>query len=293
LVFGALVGSHLAYRWGFYADLLPNTFYAKTGGGLAAWPRGAEYLMEFAGRHWGLVGLALIGAGSSLRQRSLRDVTLLTVVSVYLLYIVSVGGDFKHSGRFVLPILALLAIWAQDGLHWLLERVYRVAIPELAVVLMAVGLCVFDGVRYWPISQGAARYRVLNQADRVEVGLFLRQAFAQEDDWLAIHSAGTVPYLSGLRTIDCLGLSDHHIARLEIEGMGTGSPGHEKTDYEYVFDRHPSVYVPELGMVTAREEPLLVPTDFPADFDTHYLQQSVLLSSGKVLNFWRHEPHGG
>lgn len=46
--FLALFAPYFAWRWQYYGDLLPNTFYAKTGGGVQQWLRGLDYAVDFA-----------------------------------------------------------------------------------------------------------------------------------------------------------------------------------------------------------------------------------------------------
>lgn len=46
LLFASLVGAHMCFRILYYNDLLPNTFYAKTGGTTEQWARGASYLVS-------------------------------------------------------------------------------------------------------------------------------------------------------------------------------------------------------------------------------------------------------
>ncbi len=290
VVFLVLTLSHLAYRWRFYGDLVPNTFHAKTGGGIEMWQRGLGYLGEWTWHHLTLVGLALCGAWAAVRRASARDHAVLLLVTVYLVYVVSVGGDFKPSGRFLLPVLPLLALWAQDGLGWLMNRLDRFSGASAGLGLVVVALATWNAKAYWPHPAASAEYREQNQRDRVEVGEFLRARFAP-GTWIAIHSAGTIPYISGLPTIDCWGLSDRHIASVEIPTMGQGEAGHEKKDYDYVFGRHPTVYLPEADLTTVRPKRLLIPGDFPMDFGDHYNQYSAILPSGQAVNFWLHMDH--
>ena len=56
---------------------------------------------------------------------------------------------------------------------------------------------------------------------------------------IAVDAAGKIPYFSGLRTIDMLGLNDRHIA--SIEGVAYRRPGHSKTDHDYVLARQPDL----------------------------------------------------
>jgi hypothetical protein len=111
---------------------------------------------------------------------------------------------------------------------------------------------------------------------------------------LAIHSAGIIPYYSGLETLDMWGLSDLHIAHKKMPDMGKkGQVGHQKSDTPYVFSRRPTYYVDEQFYVTDRQMgravgPALEPTD-EHPRAARYMQHSVPLAiedgeDGK--NYW-------
>ena len=57
-VLAAVLAALTAFRWGYYGELLPNTYFAKTGGFAA--PRGLVYLQHHVLTHgvlWALVAL--------------------------------------------------------------------------------------------------------------------------------------------------------------------------------------------------------------------------------------------
>jgi hypothetical protein len=78
------------------------------------------------------------------------------------------------------------------------------------------------------------------------VGEWLHQSFPP-NTLMAINAAGIVPYLSGLRTLDMLGLNDEHIAHRQMT-LGLGVSGHEKHDATYVLSRKPDIIL--LGLPT-------------------------------------------
>ena len=58
---------------------------------------------------------------------------------------------------------------------------------------------------------------------------------------IATGIAGTLPYYSQRTVIDALGLNDLHIAHLEVETMGQGDAGSEKTDPHYILEQEPEI----------------------------------------------------
>jgi arabinofuranosyltransferase len=71
-------------------------------------------------------------------------------------------------------------------------------------------------------------------------GRWLRQN-TSSGTLLATDAAGAIPFYSGLKTIDMLGVNDRHIAHLSVPNMGHGTAGHEKRDFAYVLSRRPDI----------------------------------------------------
>jgi hypothetical protein len=87
-------------------------------------------------------------------------------------------------------------------------------------------------------------------ADYFRAGEWLRLHHCP-GELLAINAAGIVPYVSGMRTLDMLGLTDAHIGRRAVT-LGHGAIGHEKHDATYVLDRAPDVVVLGLPVISRR-----------------------------------------
>ena len=72
------------------------------------------------------------------------------------------------------------------------------------------------------------------------VGAWLAERLAP-DDWIAVNTAGSLPYASRLPTIDMLGLTDAQIAHRPIYIVSEGWAGHRRGWGEYVLRRRPRV----------------------------------------------------
>jgi hypothetical protein len=90
----------------------------------------------------------------------------------------------------------------------------------------------FDYNAIWIQNYVVRRYR--------EVGRWIN-ANTPPDTWVATGVAGAIPYYAERPTIDALGLTDLHIAHLPSDTLGTGRPGHEKSDPDYVLGRKPEI----------------------------------------------------
>jgi hypothetical protein len=232
LGFAVLYLPYFAWRWGYYGWLLPNTFYVKVGFGAAVVKRGLVYAGRFLIPALGLV--VPIAAALAVR-RGRAALARLALVGAFLLahtaYVIAVGGDFTAAFRFFAPVVPLLAIVA--------ARAQRALFSVRAAMVVTVASCTY-GVMATRWVREITHYmrgeKVAEQGE--EVGRWLAR-HAPPDAVLATNTAGSIPYYSGLRTIDMLGLNDVHIAHREQPGLGRHMAGHERHDGLYVLSRGP------------------------------------------------------
>jgi len=263
LIYGLVIAVFVAWRWNHFGYPLPNTFYAKTGGGIAQAVRGAEYVGLFA-LHFLLpwlmsAALAMANRVSTPLANDARSVVRLCTVFVaaYVFYIVLVGGDYMAMYRFfvpLLPALYLLVYWAVlRSSRNVGPSTTRAAAIKLGVLLGLAG----TGFHSTPLeSDWVAKPELMHgnyrgiQTERWYVsrhrliGKFFA-SYGQPGESLATGAIGAVGYDSGLTVYDVHGVVDPHIAhegRARAE-LGSGLPGHEKTDYPYIFDKRPTFYI--------------------------------------------------
>jgi arabinofuranosyltransferase len=103
-IFALLIIPQLIFRFYYYHDLLPNSFYAKTGAAIEYLQGGIRYLWLFM-KMYGLGGLILIIPLIAYKSLSGTFRLMLIVVVVYIVYIIAVGGDVLHEHRFFIPLL--------------------------------------------------------------------------------------------------------------------------------------------------------------------------------------------
>ena len=287
VVFTAMTAPHLVFRWVYYGDIVPNTFHAKVGdpGALAgaAWTRGLRYLGELGADALPFAVAALVGLGVGLRRREPALRAPAALLLFVLAYIVAVGGDFKGTGRFLIPALPAAAVLAQG-------------LVPAGAGRAAVGLLLASALWSVPALREMSAF-----ADRFAEDLVLRRRVGEAlaarlppDTQIAVHAAGILPYYARLPTLDMWGLTDPHIARAPVEGLGTGTAGHERHDYGYVLSQRPQIILPERGLVTDMPVALPDPPEFPADFSAWYAPGSLALPGGGHLNAWllRRSPAG-
>lgn len=248
---GFLLLFHFAWRIAYYGVPLPNTYYAKTGGGVAMWRQGLHGLGLFVSNPAHLLWLAAAIAGATAclvagRHRR-RVVVLGGAVLLHLLYVVSVGDDGLRVHRFYVPVLGPLAMLA--GLTLAGERGNRRRplwwFGMLAITFTVVASTWIFHARMVPTMRGAG---LAYQQGNVKLGRFL----ALQDDpdtRVAVPSAGAIPYFSRLPTIDMYGLNDPHIARVPFPETDRGRL--MKWDNDYVLSLAPDWIVINRGYFAA------------------------------------------
>jgi arabinofuranosyltransferase len=299
---------YFLWRVSYYGDLLPNTFYAKTGGGLRQVVRGARYAGGFALTLGGPL-LLLIGVPWWRNWRaalaSWRGY-LLPLTLAYTVYIIAVGGDHFRGERFFVPLLPWFAILLADGLELLLARgsarVRAVAPPSplvvqegkcnegnvsggtgfLRPVLTGLLITVFAGAALLRTAPIDITIRGLDESVWIwrEIGWWVADN-GPPDASIAAEGAGAPAYYSRRTTIDMLGLTNRHIARVSVPDMGAGVAGHEKRDPDYVLNTRQPTYIPQIWEAYFGGASVL---------NERYRQISVLTRSGRELQLWERRP---
>jgi len=234
LGFFALGLPYFIWRVWYYQSLLPNTFYAKVGYTVPQMVRGLRYMFDFFGAAVFIVAPAAIMLA---RQTELTGISrplyhfgsLLVVIFVY---VTAVGGDIMPAYRFIAPFAPMLALLCGIAIHRL--------VPNKRAGIVFVALIIGYNFLITKYSDEVAQKISLEHVAPagIEVGKWMRENL-DSDGILATNTAGTIPFYSGLYTIDMLGLNDRTIARTEVPDMGQGAAGHEKGAGSYVLDRDP------------------------------------------------------
>jgi hypothetical protein len=246
-----IFGTYFALRWGYYGWMLPNTFYAKVGSPANAWHRGATYIGECftamgvsalvyaSAVAWAVCLLAAIvfrGRLSRDAKRSLvKALTVLGAAIGYLVYTILVGGDHFQE-RFIYHAVPVL--WIACLAPWSLLAVGVASVFPLGKRLQLVG-AVFASALVVLLARAPHRFGSYDSlAGWISLGKYLKER-APAGAVLATDAAGALPYFSGLRTLDILGLANTTIAHRKVPELGSGVAGHEKSDPKYIVDQRP------------------------------------------------------
>jgi hypothetical protein len=258
LPFVVIYVPYFAWRYFYYGDLFPNTYYAKSAN-LTYYSQGGVYLSSLliGGGFW--AALPLIGYGAWAQRRTLFGRYCLIGMPLFCVYVAKIGGDFMY-GRLLCPIIPPLLVLCELGVARLLEQgsaaaklrrggtkrhhaVAALAALSITVVAAPVRL-ITPFQKTWEIADERTFY-TLASLHPIEIGtVYFRWAHAllryfpshAPSPHLSMYSAGVISYYTGWPMLDGFGLTDRMIAHRPITARGR--PGHEKhASAAYVVSR--------------------------------------------------------
>lgn len=243
LIPAVAVLGQLVFRLVYYRDWLPNTARAKVAVTGARWADGVACVADAGASAYALwlpAAFALYVAWSDPRRRP-WILLLTSVAAVWTLY-AAVVVCHPYGFRTLIPTFVLLSLLVAEVLDWVGQRD---RIPEpLAWATTIVALVIFAWAQQSEDSiLLAKKQRPPVTVMGMTIGRTLRGAFEDADPLLAVDAAGVIPFESGFRSLDMLGLNDAHIARRRDQAFGSGTQGHELGDGDYVLSREPDIIV--------------------------------------------------
>jgi arabinofuranosyltransferase len=241
---GATLAALVGWRVWYYGYPLPNTYYAKVSG-----PVGERLLQ-------GTLQLLSIALNGGLLPH-LAALVLAAVAGVkrppspYPLPEGEGKKERERINRFEVVLgLAWLGYWIYVGGDVFAERMLLILFPIGVRLLLDPTLFPLPGRGVIAVVAGTALFQLIPllvdtrfgySVDRYDRWVLVGKHLAQErysGRLLAVDAAGKVPFYSGLRTVDMLGLNDEHIAHLPAQYF---EAGHNKHDADYVLSRRPDI----------------------------------------------------
>ncbi len=232
------VAAIVAVRWAIFADVAPNTYWAKSGGTARHFALGARYvadaLVDFPAI--ALAPLALAVRGDGPRAPAAY---VLASSGAWLALLVSAGGDTFEYSRLVFPLVPALTMLGVRSALALAARFGRAGLLAPAALSLALAARAafahalapmhgFDNVTLW-----------------TAVGKHLKARYPGKV--IATVPVGAIAYFSELEVIDLVGLGSRPIAKagrtVPPEMLTKKWIGHERHDLEYVLARAPDLVV--------------------------------------------------
>ena len=281
---------YLVWRWFTFGYLFPNTYYAKTGGGLAQLRGGLDYVVASGPRLFAVgwlserwpalatllpvVVVLLILLGLALRPRRPAAYAYLAgLLLVSLLVVIYNGGDHFFRARFLVPLLPFVAVLLAAALDAFLSR------PAARPLAAAAGLVVALLLAGWGLETGnkvrldwadarlpadqvvpPADGATLTTLDLWGVGFILMgqklAEIATPDQSVAAVPIGSIGYFSGIRVLDMVGIVDPVIAHQPMDPAYTASwrPGHDKGDGAHILSLEPD-FIQLIDRLTSQPHP--------------------------------------
>ncbi len=254
----------LVWRWNTYQELVPNTFFAKTGGGLLSYVKGIKYSIAGFGSICSLCLLFTPFAYIKLKEYHSLILLLFSLVASMIFVIIFSAGDWMPGFRFIVPVIPLLIVLTVIGIRGIYDRYFTGKNIPLSLVTLCLFVLLLGNVF-------ANRALIRAQAPTIGGAFFsaaghLLPSHLLVSNWLKEHSDSTTLFACGeagiigyenqhLRMIDLNGLMDKHIAHLRKEG--------KSFDVDYVLDKKPKFILLHYGKMDARERnPVVESTDY-------------------------------
>ena len=262
--FSVIFGAYFIWRWSYFGYFFPNTFYAKTGGGIQQIVGGFLYIIEalklFYGFGWIPIILVILFFRKSMFTN--KTIFLFSIGLVSLLTTVLIGGDHFHLGRFVLPVFPLLFIFFPPALDKMLTaQISHIKLkPSARAVILLVIVASLLVAK--PVYQDATSgFQNLLQSKTETLVVYGESLEREIIDWhhgfiimgktlkkignnyeyIACVPIGAIGYYSKMNVIDMVGIVDPVIAheKLSTDHPIKWTPGHTKGDGKYILSRKP------------------------------------------------------
>jgi arabinofuranosyltransferase len=197
---------YAGWKLWYFGNLLPNSFYVKVSQGMeSTFLPGRGTMRIFYTGVWYLLPLAMIAAWKGRKNAAVQMIALWCVlISMFYLFSQLIQNDyqrFTNSIEAMLMVLAGIALGSMTQKRWIAS----VAMIVILTVNSIWSLLVRGGLGYIERQEEA-----MNPYARV-ANVF-RSIPDHEDVTLAWGDAGRLPYFSGMRWIDPVGLNTNEIA---------------------------------------------------------------------------------
>jgi len=245
--------AYFAWRWSYYGQFLPNTFYVKAGHSPSL--ESVLSFGHFLSLYLMLPALFVVLTGALTGRREFARLRALVwrpvewsarsvVVACFTGFVFVVLAQYLSSSlimnvshRFFVPFhpifLVALALLAQASTEApeTAHELHSVRSTQIRWGASGLVLVAFAALMFQQLHKEldyTREYLLLIEEQHLPAGTFLREA-VPADEWLIVHiDAGAIPYASGLRTVDFGGLND--------EVLSHGLSAREQVEYFYSRD---------------------------------------------------------
>jgi arabinofuranosyltransferase len=209
--FIALLLPFLLFKILYYKDILPNSFYAKTGFSLDYIKSGLEYFWLFS-KHYALWGILYLLPILFYKSFDEKQKLFVLFTYVYTVYIIIIGGDVLMVHRFFLPVLPFLYLFYTFSIGKLFLMIRKRSLGILLSVLLIFLLsAVTLLLPYKWITQVRKSEKIL--VEKMTFWAESLNGFYGSNFTIAASTIGALSYYLDAKVIDMLGLTDKYISR--------------------------------------------------------------------------------
>lgn len=252
LLYSLFVLLYYGFKYLYYGQLIPNTFYAK---GVTDFTMnlllGFKYLALCIGTRL-YVFIFILFVPFKKVVKDFKQSYLILFSLVYIIYLLVVGGDWMIANRFFVPIIPFLYILSAIGIintinkisgmgikyKKMRNKILNTGIAALCILLFTVTLSLLE---YKELIIKDENYKYEHQWSMF--GRWLKNNVSPETI-IAVGPAGKIPYYSELYTIDMWGLNNDYISKTSSKRL---QAGHKKFDFEYVLSLNPEFIIGYAG----------------------------------------------
>lgn len=252
------ISIYFIFRLSYYGDLLPNTFFAKTGFGSFYLERGTEYLYNTITTYF-YYGLLLLLPTILLLEKELRERAALFYLMIGILFIglILIGGDVLPLHRFVLPVLPLIFVLFSKLLEHIISFIKNKSIHLISSLMVFLTIILMSTNSY------KNELPHINDLREYELGLvkkmriyseWINDRIIQENKSVTVclSTIGAFSYYSKAEVIDLIGLTDEYIAHNPKEVPGIADSinviwKERRYNVDYVMEREPDYIIMPAG----------------------------------------------
>ena len=240
----AALAAIVACRWFYFHDIMPNTFWAKSGGTFRHVALGWDYIIK-AVKNFPLTAFAPLALLAVKNRTAIASV--LISAFLWLAFFLQSGGDvFEHS-RLWAPLVPALTALGLVGLAELATLITNrvgesgARLPAAFTVITATVLALVVSFSH----NLEPKHGMQDVRKWIILGKFLKENHPGAT--VAAVNVGAIGYYSGLDMIDLVGLTTREVAK-----SGRSVPpsmikrnwiGHERHNTEWVLSRQPDIIV--------------------------------------------------
>lgn len=239
ILFGLLTVSFLLFRYFYFDDILPNTYYAKIGHNffgyyeIRTYKNGLFYILGFFRQNPQFILLIIFIPFAYRKHKSDKVfIFIIILIIIQFVFVAFSGGDWMIQYRFLVPVIPFLSLAVTFSFREFLNNIniknFFAALSLLIIFIIIGGSLIFND--YEIIKTETALWNNLKN---------LSEDFKKNipaNSLAANGSSGIIPYyLKDVNFLDIVGLTNKQIAKY---GYRHGT-WFEKSFPEYVYSRNP------------------------------------------------------